>query len=124
MTRIGDGDQTVTSGSLNRKQWIAAGVFALLAVYLATIVPTVEIAWVSAILLFTIYLFAFEVVGVDVAAATVMVFLGLTTLLAPWMGLGEGLVDTRHLFDGFRLAENYLRVAGTQRPVKVELSIT
>ena len=31
-------------------------------------VPSVEIAWVSGILL-TVYLFAFEVVGVDVAAA-------------------------------------------------------
>jgi Na+/H+ antiporter NhaD/arsenite permease-like protein len=56
---------------------------------------------VSAILLFTIYLFAFEVVGVDVAAASVMVLLGLTSLLAPLMGLEQGLVDTRHLFDGF-----------------------
>ena len=59
------------------------------------------IAWVAALLLFTIYLFAFEVVGVDVAAATVMVLLGLTSLLAPLMGLEQGLVDTRHLFDGF-----------------------
>jgi hypothetical protein len=46
-------------------------------------VPSVEIAWVMAILVLTIYLFAFEVVGVDVAAVTVMVLLGLTTLLAP-----------------------------------------
>jgi di/tricarboxylate transporter len=61
----------------------------------------VEIAWVSTILLLTIYLFAFEVVGVDVAAATVMVLLGLTSLLAPLMGLSQGLVDTMHLFDGF-----------------------
>jgi hypothetical protein len=53
-------------------------------VYLASVVPTVESAWVGAILLFTIYLFAFEVVGVDVAAATVMVLLGLTFLLAPF----------------------------------------
>jgi di/tricarboxylate transporter len=49
----------------------------------------------------TIYLFAFEVVGVDVAAATIMVLLGLTSLLAPLMGLEQGLVDNRHLFDGF-----------------------
>ncbi|MES9873854.1 MAG: SLC13 family permease, partial [Candidatus Sedimenticola sp. 6PFRAG7] len=49
----------------------------------------------------TIYLFAFEVVGVDVAAATVMVLLGLTSLLAPVMGLEQGLVDNKHLFDGF-----------------------
>jgi di/tricarboxylate transporter len=71
------------------------------AFYLSTLVPTVEIAWVTAILLLTIYLFAFEVVSVDLAAVTIMVLLGLTSLLAPWMGLEQGLVDTRHLFDGF-----------------------
>lgn len=83
------------------KYIISAVVFALVAVYLASVVPTIEIAWVGAILLLTIYLFAFEVVGVDVAAATVMVLLGLTSLLAPWMGLQQGLVDTKHIFDGF-----------------------
>ncbi|MDH5785741.1 MAG: SLC13 family permease [Chromatiales bacterium] len=68
---------------------------------MATVVPTLEIAWVTAILLLTIYLFAFEVVGVDVAATTVMVLLGLTSILAPLMGLEQGLVDAKHLFDGF-----------------------
>lgn len=58
-------------------------------------------AWVTGFLLLTIFLFAFEVVGVDVAAITVMVLLGLTSLLAPMMGLQQGLVDTKHLFDGF-----------------------
>lgn len=83
------------------KQLIAAGIFVLFAAYMVWIVPTVEIAWVSVILVLTIYLFAFEVVGVDVAAVSVMVLLGLTSLLAPVMGLEQGLVDTRHLFDGF-----------------------
>jgi di/tricarboxylate transporter len=83
------------------KQLIAAIAFTLLAIYLASVVPTIEIAWVSAILVLTIYLFAFEVVGVDVAAASVMVLLGLTSLLAPMMGLEKGLVDNMHLFDGF-----------------------
>jgi len=101
MASPGDADQLATSRVINPKQLIAAGVFALLGLFLASVVPTIEIAWVSAILLFTIYLFAFEVVGVDVAAATVMVLLGLTSLLAPVMGLEQGLVDTRHLFDGF-----------------------
>ncbi len=86
---------------LTLKQWIAGGVFGLLAVYVATLVPTVDIAWVSAILLLTIYLFAFEIVGVDVAAVTIMVVLGLTSVLAPFMGLTQGLVDTKFLFDGF-----------------------
>ncbi|MFV1997130.1 MAG: SLC13 family permease [Acidiferrobacterales bacterium] len=83
------------------KQLIAAGIFALFAAYMAWTVPTIEIAWVTAILVLTIYLFAFEVVGVDVAAVTIMVLLGLTSLLAPAMGLKHGLVDTQHLFDGF-----------------------
>ncbi len=83
------------------KQKIAAIVFTLIGVYLASIVPTVPIAWVISILMLTIYLFAFEVVEVDVAAITIMVLLGLTALLAPLMGLEQGLVDTTHLFDGF-----------------------
>ena len=86
---------------LNRKQLIAAALFTLFGLYLASVVPSVEVAWVSGILLLTVYLFAFEVVGVDVAAATVMVLLGLTTLFAPIMGLERGLVDNKHLFDGF-----------------------
>ena len=86
---------------INLKQLVAGVMFALLALYLSTVVPSIEIAWVSAILLLTIYLFAFEVVGVDVAAVSIMVLLGLTTLLAPFMGLSEGLVDNKHLFDGF-----------------------
>jgi di/tricarboxylate transporter len=86
---------------LNTKQKIAAVVFLLLAFFMASVVPTIEIAWVTAVLILTIYLFAFEVVGVDVAAASVMVLLGLTSLFAPLMGLEHGLVDTRHLFDGF-----------------------
>ena len=83
------------------KQWLAGLIFTLIAVYVATVVPSVEIAWVSAILLLTIYLFAFEVVGVDVAAVCIMVLLGLTSVMAPVMGLTQGLVDTKYLFDGF-----------------------
>lgn len=83
------------------KLLISAFIFTLGAFGLAGIVPTIEIAWVSAFLLLTIYLFAFEVVGVDVAAVTIMVLLGLTSLLAPLMGIEQGLVSTEHLFDGF-----------------------
>ncbi len=102
MTALADEEQTSSrTAHITLKQWIAAGVFALIAIGLSWVVPSVEIAWVIAILLLTIYLFVFEVVGVDVAAATVMVLLGLTSLLAPIMGLEQGLVDTRHLFDGF-----------------------
>ncbi len=102
MKKLSDEEQTVvTPGIITKKQFIAAIIFTVLALYLASVVPTVEIAWVSGILLLTIYLFAFEVVGVDVAAATIMVLLGLTSLLAPMMGLEHGLVDNKHLFDGF-----------------------
>ncbi|MEW8349247.1 MAG: SLC13 family permease, partial [Candidatus Thiodiazotropha taylori] len=80
---------------------IAGGIFLAVALVLANLVPTIEIAWVSVILLLTIYLFAFEVVAVDVAAASIMVVLGLTSLLAPFMGLEQGLVNNQHLFDGF-----------------------
>ena len=87
--------------TLSTRQIVAAIIFALLALYLAGVVPTAEIAWVSAILIFTIYLFAFEVVGVDLAALTVMVLLGLTSLFAPVMGIEKGLVPNTQLFDGF-----------------------
>jgi di/tricarboxylate transporter len=80
---------------------IAAGIFLLGALLLARVVPSIEIAWVCAVLLLTIYLFAFEVVEVDVAAITIMVLLGLTGLLAPIMGLEKGLVPSDLLFTGF-----------------------
>ncbi|MEE9326238.1 MAG: SLC13 family permease [Cocleimonas sp.] len=83
------------------KKALAFGAFALLAMYLATISPSITIAWVVAILVLTIYLFVFEIVDIDVAAISIMVLLGLTTLFAPIMGLEKGLVDTKHLFDGF-----------------------
>jgi di/tricarboxylate transporter len=86
---------------ISARQLIAAVIFVGVAIILAAAVPSVEIAWVSALLILTIYLFAFEVVGVDVAAVTIMVLLGLSSLLAPMMGLQEGLVPTQHLFDGF-----------------------
>ena len=83
---------------------ITAGIiFAIFAVFLSIITPTVAIAWMLAILLLTIYLFAFEVVDVDEAAVTIMVILGLTSLplIYSVMGLEEGLVDNSRLFDGF-----------------------
>ena len=92
---------TVKPAVFDMKKSIAGIVFLVVALLMGQVVPTTEIAWVTAILLFTIYLFAFEVVDVDVAAATVMVLLGLSTLIAPFMGLQEGLVDTQKLFDGF-----------------------
>ena len=83
------------------KNLVALGIFILMGLGLTNVVPTIEVAWVTAILLLTIYLFAFEIVEVDIAAISIMVLLGLSSLLAPWMGLEKGLVDTSHLFDGF-----------------------
>ncbi|ESQ15943.1 MAG TPA: SLC13 family permease [Chromatiaceae bacterium] len=80
---------------------LAAPAFAVFALGLSSLVPSVEIAWVMGFLLLTIYLFAFEVVAVDVAALSVMVLLGLTSLFAPFMGLETGLVPVAQLFDGF-----------------------
>jgi di/tricarboxylate transporter len=103
VTTLADEESVIASGGRfsGPKLWVAPILFALAALYLSTLVPTIEIAWVTAMLLLTIYLFAFEVVSVDLAAVTIMVLLGLSSLLAPWMGLEQGLVDTRHLFDGF-----------------------
>ena len=99
---LADEEKTIAKpGIISIKQIIGAIVFAAIAVFLSTIVPSIQIAWVSAILMLTIYLFSFEVVGVDVAAVSIMVLLGLTSLLAPFMGLEQGLVDNKHLFDGF-----------------------
>ncbi|MGD8909384.1 MAG: SLC13 family permease [Chromatiales bacterium] len=86
---------------LTLKQFIAGLLFFLGGLALSSVVPSTEIAWTSGLLLLTVYLFAFEIVDVDVAAVTVMVLLGLTSLLAPALGLQQGLVDNKQLFDGF-----------------------
>jgi di/tricarboxylate transporter len=102
MSALADEEKTTRGGGrLSLRQLVAGAVFLLIALWLGTVVPSIEIAWVTGILLLTIYLFAFEVVSVDVAAISVMVVLGLTSLLAPLMGLDHGLVDNKHLFDGF-----------------------
>ena len=80
---------------------VAAAMFVVLALYIGSVSPSREIAWVMGILIFTVYLFVFEVVPIDVAAMSVMVFLGLTTLIAPLMGLSTGLADVNELFVGF-----------------------
>lgn len=84
-----------------KKKIISGIIFLGLALFMATVVPTIQVAWVMALLILTIYLFAFEVVDVDVTAISIMVLLGLTSLFAPIMGLEEGLVSTDKLFNGF-----------------------
>ena len=97
----GASSQSLLKNKAVIKKFIALGAFTLLAIYLASISPSITIAWVVAILVLTIYLFVFEIVDIDVAAISIMVLLGLSTLFAPYMGLEKGLVDTKHLFDGF-----------------------
>ncbi len=94
-------DSAAVASKLPVKQIISLAIFVLMGILLAYTVPNIEIAWMMSVLLLTIYLFAFEIVDVDVAAVLIMVLLGLTSLLAPLMGLSEGLVDNSHLFDGF-----------------------
>jgi di/tricarboxylate transporter len=93
----------VSSANANKikTRLIALILFIAIGAMVASVVPSVEIAWVTSILLLTIYLFAFEIVSVDVAAVSIMVLLGLTTLVGPMAGLEQPLVSTQHLFDGF-----------------------
>ena len=97
MRALADEEQTIIqTGRLSARQLVAAAVFLVFALWLSTVVPSIQIAWVTCFLVLTIYLFAFEVVSVDVAAVSIMVLLGLTSLLAPVMGLEQGLVAHTH----------------------------
>jgi di/tricarboxylate transporter len=91
------------AAKISPKTIIAAVLFVLVGAYIVTQTPTIAVSWVVVILMFTIYLFVFEIVDVDVAAISIMVLLGLTSipLLADMMGLTEGLVDSGKLFNGF-----------------------
>lgn len=93
--------RALLASTKNIKRLIALILFIAAGLYISSVAPSIEIAWVCAILLLTIYLFAFEIVGVDVAAISIMVLLGLTSLLAPLLGLSQGLVDNNRLFNGF-----------------------
>ena len=62
-----------------------------------TVILSFEMILVIGILAITIFLFAFEVLRVDIAAICIMVLLGLTTLVP---GI-EPIIDTNELFSGF-----------------------
>jgi len=89
------------SSVITPKNLIALIIFIAVGAFVANAAPNIEIAWVCMVLILTIYLFAFEIVGVDVAAISILVILGLTNLLAEYMGLDKGLVDENVLFNGF-----------------------
>lgn len=80
---------------------IAAVVFLFVGWALVNVAPTIEIGWVLSLLMLTVFLFSFEIIPVDIAALTIMVMLGLSSIMAPAMHLEEGLVDINALFDGF-----------------------
>jgi di/tricarboxylate transporter len=80
---------------------IAAIGFILLGAFAASVVPSVEIAVVIGILLLTVFLFAFEIVGVDVAAVSILVLLGLISSFSDVLGLAQPLVPSSELFRGF-----------------------
>jgi len=83
------------------KIYIAAAIFILAGILVAYVVPSPEIATVMGILLLTVFLFAFEIVGVDVAAITIMVVLGLLSTFSAPLGLAKPLVPVYDLFRGF-----------------------
>jgi di/tricarboxylate transporter len=91
---------TLSKGMLIKRS-VGAVIFIMTAIFMSRVVPTTEIAWVTSILLLTIYLFVFEVVEVDVAAVCIMVLLGLMSLIGPMVGLEHPFVPVSHLFDGF-----------------------
>lgn len=83
------------------KTLIAAALFLLVWLAVASAVPTLEIAVVFGILMLTVFLFAFEVVGVDVAAVSIMVLLGLVSHFGGLLGFAKPLVPASELFRGF-----------------------
>ena len=87
--------------SIPLKPVIGAVIFIIAGFLVSGVVPTKEIAWVSGILLLTIYLFVFEIVEVDIAAVCIMVLLGLMSAIGPYVGLDQPFVPASHLFDGF-----------------------
>lgn len=87
--------------ALSMKALVGACAFAAIGAAVQLVVPSLEVAIVVWILLLTIYLFAFEVVSVDVAAVSVMVLLGLVSEFSGMLGLARPLVPSNELFAGF-----------------------
>ena len=85
----------------NTKTLVAAILFLIVWGVVASIVPTSQIAVVLGILMLTVFLFAFEVVGVDVAAVSIMVLLGLISHFHGVFGFEQPLVPSSELFRGF-----------------------
>lgn len=80
---------------------IAALAFILIWLAVSSAAPNMGVVVVLGILMLTVFLFAFEVVGVDVAAVSVLVLLGLISHFGIKLGLPKPLVPTGDLFSGF-----------------------
>ncbi|MDP4027362.1 MAG: SLC13 family permease, partial [Gallionella sp.] len=91
----------MNSKASHSKTVVAAVLFLAVGVASFLFAPSREIAVVLNLLLLTVFLFAFEVVGVDVAAVTIMVLLGLVSHFSGLIGLPQPLVEGRELFSGF-----------------------
>ncbi|MFH0933887.1 MAG: SLC13 family permease, partial [Pseudomonadota bacterium] len=91
----------MSSKAIQTRTIVAAVIFALVGVSAFMFAPSREIAVVLNLLLLTVYLFAFEVVGVDVAAVSIMVLLGLISHFGGLIDLPKPLVKGRELFSGF-----------------------
>jgi len=96
MSSIGE---TMTASTI--KNLVAAAIFIAFAGFTASVVPSTEVAVVCGVLLLTVYLFAFEIVSVDVAAVSIMVLLGLISTFSQQLGLAQPLVPSTDLFSGF-----------------------
>ncbi len=85
------------------KKIVAGIIFIVFGLFIASVAPSIEIALVVGILLLTVYLFAFEIVDVDVAAVSILVLLGLTNLelMQSVIGISGALVDDQRIFTGF-----------------------
>jgi di/tricarboxylate transporter len=85
------------------KNIIMAVIFLVMGLFLSTVTPNIQVSWTVGFLLLTIYLFVSEIVEVDIAAITIMVLLGLTSLpfVSEIMGISGALVDSKQLFNGF-----------------------
>ncbi len=81
-------------------KWIAGIIFVEFGWFVTGLAPSTEIAWVTGILLFTIYLFIFEIVNVDETAITIMVLLGHSARAESGKPMSERLA--RELYDAAR----------------------
>ncbi|MFA5370734.1 MAG: SLC13 family permease [Sideroxydans sp.] len=91
----------MSSEASHTRTIVAAFIFLAAGVASLMFAPSREIAVVLDLLLLTVFLFAFEVVGVDVAAISIMVLLGLISHFSASLGLAHPLVAGRELFRGF-----------------------